>query len=437
MPRHSELQRALLRGLRPEGDLAEEIFELGDYSIETEQDAEAVCQALSEFPRPSGDSSTCTSLYSPLHAITGLFQDVGSERAFEILYHSGMPELLRVHDAQFGTASVEEILYLLKIFAMYRYREGCERIPRAARHPRYQNGFLWQVVFQQLSMDLDDDNEFGTPQADPLLTDLCDELRNPLPQGFAAIAYLDWSNELCRNELIDVHPFDSVEGMDMLEDWLADSDPDEFSYAQSAAVAINWLRLPARSRLVALAIDHPQMMVQLEGAWAAASWGSDSAVKMLSRFCLERGLSVAAREYLEELDREDAIPGIARDPDFEAMSEMCHWLGHPGEFGRTPEDIELLDSRTLYWPPTGDERTLWLFRFHYTPTDDGDEPEVGVGLVGSITATLYDETEPDMTPEEIYALHCCWELEITGDPRAPEERTVEAGLSILREHGSV
>ena len=36
-----------------------------------------------------------------------------------------------------------------------------------------------------------------------------------------------------------------------------------------------------------------------------------------------------------------------------------------------------------------------------------------------------------MAAEDAYALHCCWELEANGDPRAPDERTIEAGRAIL------
>ena len=36
-----------------------------------------------------------------------------------------------------------------------------------------------------------------------------------------------------------------------------------------------------------------------------------------------------------------------------------------------------------------------------------------------------------MAPEDAYALHCCWELEVKEDLRAPEERTIQAGRAIL------
>ena len=55
-------------------------------------------------------------------------------------------------------------------------------------------------------------------------------------------------------------------------------------------------------------------------------------------------------------------------------------------------------------------------------------------MVGSITFSLFGETTEDLSPEDIYALHCCWELEVNDDPRAPEERTIEAGRKILAEY---
>jgi hypothetical protein len=54
-----------------------------------------------------------------------------------------------------------------------------------------------------------------------------------------------------------------------------------------------------------------------------------------------------------------------------------------------------------------------------------------VGLVGSVTFALLDETTAEMPAEDIYALHCCWELEMNKDPRAPQKRSVEAGRRLL------
>ena len=41
------------------------------------------------------------------------------------------------------------------------------------------------------------------------------------------------------------------------------------------------------------------------------------------------------------------------------------------------------------------------------------------------------EEVPDLPADAIYALHCCWELEVNKDPRAPETRSIEAGRQLL------
>ena len=61
-----------MRGLKPGGDLADELRSLEDYPIRSKKDAKAICDALSSLPlEPAHKSFT-----SPLHALAGLFQDV-------------------------------------------------------------------------------------------------------------------------------------------------------------------------------------------------------------------------------------------------------------------------------------------------------------------------------------------------------------------------
>jgi hypothetical protein len=138
-----------------------------------------------------------------------------------------------------------------------------------------------------------------------------------------------------------------------------------------------------------------------------------------------------ARQYLEELGHAERIPPAALKPDFRAMAEMCLWLAHPHEFGEPPTDIHLFDTRELDWPPTNDRRRLWLFRYTYAGRGEDGIDEVGLGMVGSITFALFGETTAEMSPEDAYGLHCCWELEMNEDPRAPKKRTAKAGRKLL------
>ena len=60
-------------------------------------------------------------------------------------------------------------------------------------------------------------------------------------------------------------------------------------------------------------------------------------------------------------------------------------------------------------------------------------------MVGSVTFALYGESTSGLSAEQIYGLHCAWELEMERDARAPcspeaKKRTAEVGIQILREY---
>jgi hypothetical protein len=418
MSKPSLLQAALTRGLAPGGDLYEELSELGDYEIATLADAEVLTRGLAEFVKQTVDSDEAMSAFPEL---VRLFQSVTSADAYRHLAVKGIPLLIEAYDSRLVDPSEcdGDLLFALKIFARYGSEDGLERVVTAAYSAALQDGYLWAVIFEQLG------------DSDPLIPGLISRLCSPLPDGFVCIALLDWVNRLARENVISTHPFNTTEGMGKLRSWLTSSDEDEYSYAHAAAAALPYISDPPRSELLALAMDHADVGVQMEAAWASAHLGSEAGIKFLARLCLDRNIAMTARTYLHELKRQDAIPEEANKPEFVAMAEMCDWLGHPQEFGLPPDEIELYDTRELFWPPTNDWRPLWLFKFRYQPTEDDEAGTVGVGMTGSITFSLIDETSPEMPPEDIYALHCCWELEANDDPRAPVERSIEAGKSLI------
>jgi hypothetical protein len=75
-------------------------------------------------------------------------------------------------------------------------------------------------------------------------------------------------------------------------------------------------------------------------------------------------------------------------------------------------------------------RRLWLFKYRYEPQED-DPPREGIGLAGSTTFSLFPQTKVDLSPEDVYGLHCCWELEIQEDDRAPKKGSAMIGRKIL------
>jgi hypothetical protein len=452
----SRLQKALRKGLAPGGNLADELFRLGEYVIADEDDAREVCEALKQFPLPASPQDDFFQGWTPLHAVTALFQQIDNDSVFAVLFEHGIPELIRVFDALLDRAADDDsggddvdagepastarrgdadaLLFVLKILVMYQSSDGMARVVEAARLPLKPESYLWSVVFEQFD------------QAQSFLPWLFKELSRPLPTGFIAVALLDCANQALIAGHVDEHPFDTPTGRKRLEAWLTSDDRGDHSYAVSAAAALPFIRKPHRERLLALALDHTDPKVQLEAAWASATIGSAAGVKYLRRLCLSPATSASACSYLRELGRDDLIPKEAMEPQFLAMVDLCTWLAGSSDYGRVPDHIELRDTRELVWPPTGDRRRVWLFRFIYyadvsdsasggpaykTPAD-GDQ--VGIGMVGSVTYVLRGETTPDQPPLDVYALHCCWELQVNKDPRAPSERSVHAGRSILAEY---
>lgn len=418
MAKKTRLQIALDRGLSEGGNLFEALNDLDHYEIDSIEDADALIEALGVYAKRPIETP---GMFSAFHQLISLFQSVIGISPFQYIARRGIPLLIQIYDQRLPQADTlqNDLLFAVKIFARYGLEEGLDRLVQAAYHPLLREGYLWSVIFDQLG------------DQDPVIPDLIERLSDPLPDGFACIAFLDWVNRLAREERISSHPFDSHDGVQKLRHWLRNSNRDEFSFAHSSAAALPFISEPHRGQLLALAMDHPDAAVQMEAAWASAHLGSESGLKFLTRLCLERDFSTTACAYLEELGRDDLIPDAANDPDFRAMADMCDWLAHPQEFGRPPDEIELYDTRELFWPPTNDVRRLWLFKYRFAADEPGESDDCGLGLYGSTTFSLFDETNSEMAAEDAYALHCCWELEANGDPRAPEERTIAAGRAIL------
>jgi hypothetical protein len=305
-----------------------------------------------------------------------------------------------------------------KMFALYAYEPGVDRVAAAVR--RFDDEGMWEVVFGLFS-------EENHPHGPALV----DALRDPLPDSIAGAVLLDLANALSRQKRLEHHPYDTHAGRLRLERWLTDSNPEFFNYAHSAAAALPFIDGNTRNSLAALAMDHPNIGVQMEAAWASAYRGGTAGLTFLARMCEDPRHSLISRRYLDELGRNDRVPARALEPDFEAMATMCNWLAHPNEFGEPPTDITLYDTRELDWLPTNDRRRVWLFRYTYTGRNDDGTDEVGLGMVGSITFALFGETTADMSPEDAYGIHCCWELEVNDDPRAPNKRTAKAGRKLL------
>ena len=398
----SPLIRAIERGLKQDGDLVDELNGLDDYAIRSKEDAKAICETLSTLP--TEHSSVKSHSSSQLYALAALFQDVdgGDSPAFEVLYEEGLPQLIRIFDATIERGNEDDdddLLFVLKILAMYGSLEGAEKVVDAARRPLNHEGYLWHVVLGAFSE--------GHPQRDYLFRALSD----PLPTGFLAIGLLDCANAAAIEEELLEHPFDSQAGWALLQSWLEDPDPNNASYAHSATAALPFISNPAQDSLLALAMEHADIGVQIESAWAAGKLDREVGFSALAEFCLDVDHSGVAQRYLEELNREYLIPAEARDESFQAKAEFSSWLAHPNELGRSPDELEIVDHRELDWPPEREPLPFWLMRFRLRDQTGLEDDEVDCGLVGSATWCFFSYKMHQRPPEDVYAIHCYWEMQ--------------------------
>jgi hypothetical protein len=414
----SPLELAIERGSQPGGDLAEEIDNLGDYSISKRSEAVAVCEALSRIPYAAESEKVSSDFYR----LTGLFQGVQDPdtEGFRVLRTEGTAQLLRIFDASLNRddADEDDLLFVLKILAAYGTREGADRVVAAARKPVSPDGYMWSVILETITPD------------HPQRKYVFEKLQKPLPEEFIAIALLDSANAAAMAGEADDHPFDSEEGAQRLREWLENEIPDEASHAVSATAALPFIGERWRAPLLDLAARHPEKQVGLEAAWARVKSGDQVGVEQLALLCMDPDLSKQAQRYLEELGHADAIPKDATDPDFLAKAEFANWLSHPSELGRPPDKLEIVDRRTLKWPPEREPKPFWLIRYLLRDTTGLDNDDVNCGLVGSMTWCFFSYDLDQRPPEDSYAIHCYWEL-------AGQDLITEEDVANPKEHAGM
>ena len=414
------LQRAITRGMEPGNDLAEEIRKLQKYLVKSREDGTAIVEALKKFPDPRYKTK---SFISPLQSLVVLFQEVDGRDApaFQVLRNDGIPQLIRIFDAMKNTADkreAEDVLFILKILAIYGTHDGAQRVVEAARIPVKPDGYLWEVIFRVFT-DRHPERDF-----------VYRSLRDPLPPGFIAVSLLDNANQGAIAGRLKEHPFDTKAGKDRLRSWLRSRNPDEFSYAHSAAAALPFIHGSERDELLGLARAHGEATVRMEAAWASAKLNQKIGWDTLVEFCRDVNQSAAAQDYLTELGRKDLIPGDIRKPEFIAKATFSQWVAHPNELGRAPDKLEIVDHRELKWPDTGEKKTCWIIKYVLRDREGLATDDVDCGLVGSATWCFFSKKMYLRPPEDVYAIHCYWEMEHT-------ELLTEADVDDQKEYASM
>lgn len=233
------------------------------------------------------------------------------------------------------------------------------------------------------------------------------------------------------------HPFDSPAGRERMQQWFQADDEGSFNIggAYFSAVALAFVSDATREGLVPMALAVPDTDVQLEAAWADVKTNGSLGLARLQQACRDAEFATTAKSYLEELGKSDAIPDEALDPEFTATADITDWLKHPNELGRVPETLKVYDTRTLYWPPSDKQLTVWLFEFTYRFGSSKDDPtKTGYAMAGTTNWSFFDEFPEPPPAKQLYATHCAWELTNNSESfdDDPKTYTEEEATRLLR-----
>ncbi len=356
-----------------------------------------------------------------LYELTLMLQNVRSKEIYKTLNEQAIPILIEIYKEYLRNSEIVKKdqfsstdLMMLKIFAIYPNEISRKSLIEAITDNYRASEYLWSVIFNVLAEQEIDFNKF------------IDDLNGVIPQDFLGISYLDFCNSLLLSDKLTTHPFNSTIGKERLMQ-LVQMDGDDYSYAVSATTAVPFFERDFATELLSKASRSTHIEVKLEASWAGAKLGLEEYRENLIEFCKDYRYSTRSSDYLKELNLEGLIPEITKSDDFQALSEMCNWLSHPNEFGSYPDKAEIFDSRVLYWPPTRDQRKLYLIKYTYNHYNEDGSDENGIGLVGSVTFSLFGlDNILEKSAIEIYSIHCNWELE------EDDYENIEKGLKLLK-----
>lgn len=398
----NSLATHLERWSKSGGDLAEALKKADpdDAMPHTESDVKAIEQAVRRIASLKTSTPETT---ANMATLAGLRDEIDDQDILDAFDERALPPLIAwaqnrlKQSSSFDEKEAEHFLQILSALATCEDQRAADLVVHAARAGVGPGLYTWDNVLESF------DEEH--PQTEYVMSTFAE---NP-PQGYIGVLLLDAANQLFLDEWEGVHPFDSSAGVKQLREWLENKDPEQSSYAHSAALGAAFISKQVRGDLIDIAFRHPDKTVRMEAAWADVKTGGKQGLDFLKQACLDIHQSARAQDYLEELDQENAVPNEASEPAFAAQAEMSRWLQHPNELGAEPLSIEVYDHKKLFWPPDEEQRDVFLLKFTYKFPDD-QTAKTGYGMTGGMTWSSFEEYASPPKPEELYLHHCALEL---------------------------
>ncbi|MBT1695978.1 hypothetical protein KK083_03760 [Fulvivirgaceae bacterium PWU4] len=418
----SALEKTLKAWIKnPTSEISEKLRKISNPEVKAEAESKLICQALGIIKsqlQASFDEKTENNIYE----LTVLFQSASTKEAANYLNDIGIPLLIDILSAielkQYKSESFFSCApMMLKMFAVYKNQKGWNKLAECVKSDFKNEEYMWSVILNAAS---DNESKYDL---------IIQALNGKIPSGFLGISYLDMCNAIAIRTNTFKHPFNSPQGFAFLDAIVKNNDPAGESYIVSATASIPFLAKEYQDSLLETVSKHKSIDIQMEAAWAGAKMGGNESVDKLAGFAKDYRYSTKAISYLNELHLENRIPNEIQAPDFQALSEMCNWLAHPNEYGAYPDHAEIFYKTSLYWPPTKDVRPIYLIKYTYKNHKEDGSDDVGIGLVGSVTFSLFGlQNMLTLKPVELLAIHCNWELE------KENYQDIKSGIALLKKH---
>jgi len=147
--------------------------------------------------------------------------------------------------------------------------------------------------------------------------------------------------------------------------------------------------------------------VRTEAAAALARLGQEAGNETLAAMAFEPVVRVRVLAYAEELGILEEVDEKYRSAEARAEGEVALWLADPTQVGLPPQQLELMDSRTQYWPGFDEPVDCYLFKYTFRlPHGEISNVAIAGPLVHGFAADF-----TDLPVDDIYAAFAGWHAE--------------------------
>lgn len=147
--------------------------------------------------------------------------------------------------------------------------------------------------------------------------------------------------------------------------------------------------------------------IQAEAAAALARLGDQRGKDHLIELAADPVARLRAVTYAEEIGLGEQIAEDQKTPLALAESELASWLANPEQFGFPPSKIELLDTRTQFWPSYEDPQNCFLFHYEYNLPGG---KVANTGMAGPLTHAFHADLT-HLSVDDAYAAFAGWQAE--------------------------